>query len=66
MPTRSDLQLPTHFFDTALISLATGKDLGTFDSEADVALCLAFARVTRNQVEVLCNCSPMASYTTWT
>ena len=36
-----------------------------FDSEADVALCLAFERLDRDRVEVLCDASPMASYTSW-
>ena len=46
-----------------VIEIATGEDLGTYDSEADVALCLAFAKLARDQVEVLCDASPMSSYT---
>ena len=46
-----------------VIEIATGREVGTFDSEADVALCLAFEKLARDQVEVLCDASPMSSYT---
>ena len=49
-----------------VIEIATGEELGTFDSEADVALCLAFAKLARDQVEVHCDASPMSSFTSWT
>ena len=49
-----------------VVDLETGEELGTFDSEADVALCLAFAKLDRDRVEVLCDASPMASITAWT
>ena len=49
-----------------VIEIATGEALGTFDSEADVALCLAFAKLGRDQVEVLHDASPMSSYASWT
>ena len=49
-----------------VIENATGEELGTFDSEADVALCLAFAKLGRDQVEVLHDASPMSSYASWT
>ena len=32
------------------LELATGEELGTYDSEADVALCLAFAKLSRDEV----------------
>ena len=48
-----------------VIELATGREHGPFDSEADVALCLAFEKLDRNRVEVLCDASPMASCTSW-
>ena len=48
-----------------VIELATGREHGPFDSTADVALCLAFAKLDRDQVEVLCDASPMASLTSW-
>ena len=46
-----------------VIEIATGEDLGTYDSEADVALCLAFAKLSRDQVEVLRDASPMSTFT---
>ena len=49
-----------------VIEIATGEALGTFDSEADVALCLAFEKLARDQVEVIADISPMAMHTSWT
>ena len=46
-----------------MIEIATGRELGTFDSEADVALCLVFEKLGRDQVEVLCDASPMSTFT---
>ena len=48
-----------------VIEVATGECHGTFDSEADVALCLAFAKLSRDQVEVISDASPMATFTGW-
>ena len=48
-----------------VIELATGHEHGPFDSEADVALCLAFGKLDRNRVEIVHDASPMASYTSW-
>ena len=48
-----------------VIELATGREHGPFDSEADVSLCLAFVKLARDQVEVLSDSSPMSSYTAW-
>ena len=48
-----------------VIELDTGREYGPFDSEADVALCLAFEKLDRDRVEVLCDASPMASLTSW-
>ena len=49
-----------------VIEIATGREVGTFDSEADVAFCLVFEKLGRDQVEVLCDASPMSSCTSWT
>ena len=49
-----------------VIELDTGRELGTFDSEADVAMCLVFEKLRRDQVEVLNDASPMSFYTAWT
>ena len=48
-----------------VIELDTGREHGPFDSEADVALCLAFEKLDRNRVEVVSDASPMASLTSW-
>ena len=48
-----------------MIEIATGEELGTFDSEADVALCLALAKLDRDRVEIVKDASPLASYTSW-
>ena len=49
-----------------VIEIATGEELGTFDSVADIALCLAFAKLRRDQVEIVTDASPMSSLTSWT
>ena len=46
-----------------VIEIATGREHGPYDSEADVALCLAFEKLARHEVEVLCDASPMSFYT---
>ena len=46
-----------------VIEIATGREHGPYDSEADVALCLAFAKLTRDDVEVIADVSPMATIT---
>ena len=48
-----------------VIELGTGRELGTFDSEADIALCLVFEKLRRDQVEVVNDASPMSSFTAW-
>ena len=46
-----------------VIEIATGEDLGTYDSEMEVAACLAFAKLSREEVEVISDASPMATFT---
>ena len=46
-----------------VVELATGREHGPFDSEADVSLCLAFERLSRDEVEILSDVSPMALLT---
>ena len=46
-----------------VIEIATGEDLGTYDSEMEVAACLAFAKLSRDEVEVVADASPMATFT---
>ena len=44
----------------------TGREHGPFDCEADVALCLAFAKLSRDQVEIVADAPITASFTGWT
>ena len=48
-----------------VVELTTGEDHGTFDSWDEVAMCLAFARLSLDQVEVLTDQSPMATFSAW-
>ncbi len=45
-----------------VIEIATGTCHGTYDSEMEVAACLAFARLSRDEVEVIADASPMAGF----
>ena len=49
-----------------VIELATGREHGPFDSEADVALCLAFEELDRDRVEIVKDAPITASYASWT
>ena len=46
-----------------VVELATGREHGPFDSAADVALCLAFAKLSRDEVEVIADAPVTASFT---
>ena len=46
-----------------VIETATGEDHGTWDSWEEVAMCMAFARLSHDQVEVISDQSPMATFT---
>ena len=48
-----------------VIELATGREHGPFDSEADVALCLAFEKLARDRVEIISDASPMSRHAAW-
>ena len=48
-----------------MIELETGREHGPFDSEADVALCLAFEKLDRNEVEIVKDASVMSFFTGW-
>ena len=48
-----------------VIELATGIDHRTFDSEAEVGACLAFAKLEPDDVEIVSDASPMARFTGW-
>ncbi len=55
--------LPLYPPQYTVVELTTGEDHGTFDSWDEVAMCLAFARLSLDQVEVLTDQSPMATFT---
>ena len=57
--------LPLYPPSFTVIELATGECHGVFDCEADVALCLAFAKLARDQVEVIPDVSPVARFAAW-
>ena len=46
-----------------VIEISTGTCHGTYDSEMEVAACLAFAKLSRDAVEVIADVRPMASFT---
>ena len=48
-----------------VVELATGEDHGTWDSWEEVAMCLAFAKLSREEVEVVTHASPMTTITAW-
>ena len=48
-----------------VIELETGREHGPFDSEADMALFLAFEKLDRDEVEVLCDANPLARIAGW-
>ena len=49
-----------------VVEADTGREHGPFDDPADVALCLAFEKLDRDRVEVLCDAPVTASLTAWT
>ena len=44
----------------SVIELETGDELGVFETEAEAAACIAFARLRSDQVEILSNVPLMA------
>ena len=48
-----------------MIEIETGIDHSTYDSMADVARCLAFAKLDRDQVEIVTDAPITASLTGW-
>ena len=48
-----------------VVELATGEEHGTWDSWEEVAMCLAFAKLSRDEVEIIEDASPMATLTAW-
>ena len=48
-----------------VIEIATGENHGTYDSLADVVLCLAFAKLSHDDVEVIQHAGSMSTLTGW-
>ena len=48
-----------------VIETATAVDHGTFESEAEVAACLVFARPGPDDVEIVPDASPAARFAAW-
>lgn len=48
-----------------VVELETGREHGPFDSESDVALCLAFEKLDRDRVEIVKDAPVTASYASW-
>ena len=58
-------RLPRYPPNYTLIEPATGEDHGTYDSEAEVSMCLAFAKLSRDEVEVVAGEPVLASIAAW-
>ena len=48
-----------------VVELATGEEHGPWDSWEEVAMCLAFEKLSREEVEIIEDASPMARFTSW-
>ena len=57
--------MPAYPPQYTVVELDTGEDLGTRDSWEDVALCLAFSRLSLDQVTVITDQSPVATWAAW-
>ena len=57
--------LPVTATRYTVIEIVTSRDHGTYDNPAEVAACLAFARLGPEDVEILTDASPMAALTAW-
>ncbi len=57
--------MPIHPPRYTVVELATGEEHGPWDSWEEVAMCLAFERLSRHEVEIIEDASLMARYTSW-
>ena len=55
--------MPVHPPRYTVVELATGIERGPWDSWEEVAMCLAFARLSREEVEIIEDASPMMTLT---
>ena len=57
--------MPVHPPRYTVVELATGAEHGPLDSWEEVAICLAFERLSRDEIEVVEESSWMATLTAW-
>ena len=57
--------MPIHPPRYTVVELATGVEHGPWDSWEEVAMCLAFEKLSRNEVEVVADVPLMATITAW-
>ena len=55
--------MPVHPPCYTVVELATGAEHGPLDSWEEVAMCLAFERLSREEVEIIEDVSPMMTLT---
>ena len=53
-------------FMPSVMGRAVPHEHSPFDDPADVALCLAFAKLSREEVEMISDASPMTEPASWT
>ena len=57
--------MPLYPLQYTVVELDMGEDLGTWDCWEDVTLCLAFSRLSLDQVTVITDQSPVATWAAW-
>ncbi len=57
--------MPIHPPRYTVVELATGEEHGPWDSWEEVAMCLAFERLSRHEVEIIEDASLMTRYAAW-
>ena len=57
--------MPVHPPCYTVVELATGEEHGPWDSWEEVAMCLAFAKLSREEVEVVKDAPVMTTLTAW-
>ena len=48
-----------------VVEIATGEEHGPWDSWEEVAMCLAFEKLSREEIEVVSDASPLTTLTAW-
>ncbi len=57
--------MPVHPPRYTVVELATGEEHGPLDSWEEVAMCLAFTKLSRKDVEIVEDTPVMARYASW-